>query len=165
MAAHRTRRPDLGGGATPTRRGSARLKAQFAAYVAVLQAAEDLQRGFAELLKRAGLSPAQYNVLRVLRGAGPAGLACGEVGAKLIRHDPDITRLFDRLERRGLVERSREARDRRVVVTRITEKALGVLATLDDPVDALHERQLGHLSERQLGDLAALLQAARGGPG
>jgi DNA-binding MarR family transcriptional regulator len=139
---------------------SPRTQAQFEAYAALLKAAEDLQRGFAELLKKGHLSPAQYNVLRILRGAGPEGLACGEVGAKLIRHDPDITRLLDRLEHRGLVARTREARDRRVVRTRLTDKGADLLAEFDTPVDALHEKQFGHLEERQLRELKSVLEAA-----
>jgi DNA-binding MarR family transcriptional regulator len=137
-----------------------KVNAQFEAYAAVLKAAEDLQRGFVELLKTHDLSPSQYNVLRVLRGAGPAGLTCGEVGDRLVRHDPDITRLVDRLERRGLVERTRERADRRVVRTHITKAGLVLLAELDAPVDALHDRQLGHLSAKRLHQLSALLQEA-----
>jgi DNA-binding MarR family transcriptional regulator len=146
-----------------TRKTSARpprTQAQFEAYAAVLKAAEDLQRGFVELLKARQLSPSQYNVLRILRGAGAAGLACREVGDRLIRHDPDITRLLDRLEHRGLVERTREAADRRVVRTRITKAGVALLAELDAPVDGLHDRQLGHMTARQLLALSKLLQEA-----
>jgi DNA-binding MarR family transcriptional regulator len=140
---------------------SDRAQAQSDAYLGILRAAEELQRGFVELFKQADLSFAQYNVLRVLRGAGPAGLACGEVAGRLIRHDPDMTRLLDRLERRGLTERTREPHDRRVVRTRITPKGLALIASLDAPVDALHERQFGHLSLAELGELAARLERAR----
>jgi DNA-binding MarR family transcriptional regulator len=119
-----------------------------------------MQRGITELLKQSHLTTAQYNVLRVLRGAGSDGLACGQVGERLIRHDPDVTRLVDRLARRGLVARSRERADRRIVRTRITPRGLELLASLDGPVDALHERQLGHLSESQLTDLSSLLARA-----
>lgn len=149
-----------GSGTAPRR--TSRTLAQFDTHVAVLQAAETLQRGFTELLKKVDLSGPQYNVLRVLRGAGSTGMACGEVGGRLIRHDPDVTRLMDRLVGRGLVERVRDARDRRVVRTRITPKGLDVLGNLDEPVDALHERQLGHMSAQALGDLARLLREAGG---
>jgi DNA-binding MarR family transcriptional regulator len=135
--------------------------AQYDAYAAILHAAEALQRQVAELLRAADLSLAQYNVLRVLRGAGPRGLGCGEVAGRLARHDPDMTRLLDRLERRHLTERTREPHDRRVVRTRITGEGLALLATLDEPVDALHERQFGHLSGDQLAGLTAVLQEAR----
>jgi len=137
-----------------------KVRAQFEAYAAVLKAAEDLQRGFAELLKAHDLSPSQYNVLRILRGAGEAGLACGEVVDRLIRHDPDITRLLDRLEKRGLVQRVREKSDRRVVRTSITKAGLAMLANLDAPVDELHDRQLGHMTTQQLLSLSKMLQEA-----
>jgi DNA-binding MarR family transcriptional regulator len=139
---------------------SPRVRAQFEAYAAVLKAAEDLQRGFTEMLKAHDLSPSQYNVLRVLRGAGPDGLACREVGDRLIRHDPDITRLLDRLEKRGLVERIRQRNDRRVVKTTVTRAGVVLLAGLDEPVDALHQRQLGHVSTTRLLTLSRLLQEA-----
>ena len=80
-----------------------------------------LSRGFAPLLKAEELSSTQYNVLRILRGA-PEGLPCGEIGNRMITRDPDITRLLDRLEKRGLVSRCRETKDRRMVLTRITDK-------------------------------------------
>lgn len=144
----------------PVRVRSLRTRAQFEAYASLLKAAEDLQRGFVELLKAHELSPAQYNVLRVLRGAGAAGLACREVAERLIQHDPDITRLLDRLETRGLVERARERADRRVVRTRITKAGLALIAALDAPVDALHEKQLGHMPPDRLEQLSTLLREA-----
>jgi DNA-binding MarR family transcriptional regulator len=134
--------------------------AQVDAFLALVTTAERLEREVVELLKSASLSPSQYNILRILRGAGDAGLTCGQVGGRLVRHDPDVTRLMDRLVRRGLVERSREEQDRRVVRSRITTAGLELLATLDTPVDALHERQFGHMSERRLRELKTLLAEA-----
>jgi DNA-binding MarR family transcriptional regulator len=96
-----------------------------------------------------------------LRGAGEPGLACREVGGRLISRDPDITRLLDRLEARGLIARTREAQDRRVVKTRITEEGLRLLAELDQPVSDLHRRQLSHLREKQLRQLSTLQDRAR----
>jgi DNA-binding MarR family transcriptional regulator len=155
------RKPEVGGhAAAPVRARSARTKAQFEAFSAVLVAAGQLERELVEVLKTAGLSVAQYNVLRILRGAGAAGLACGQVGGRLIRHDPDVTRLTDRLEKRGLLERTREAADRRIVRTRITETGLALLAGLDEPIDQLHERQFGHMSERRLASLREVLVEA-----
>jgi len=156
----------MGGGAGTGQRGAkkgpgSRAAARRDAYLSILHAAEALQRQVTELLKTADLSLAQYNVLRILRGAAPGELACGEIGERLIRFDPDITRLVDRLDRRGLIERMRDTRDRRVVKTRITRKGLELLATLDDPMDQLHERQLGYLSEGALTGLTSLLQEAR----
>jgi len=118
-------------------------------------------RGLAELLKPAGLSATQYNVLRILRGAGRQGLACREVGDRMVTKDPDMTRLLDRLEARGLVARSRERQDRRVITTRITAAGLRLLKDLDRPVAELHERQLGHVPGPRLRTLLDLLETAR----
>jgi DNA-binding MarR family transcriptional regulator len=147
--------------ARPRRRGAPRLAA--AVYVNLLRTGDALQRGAEAVLKPAGLSPTQYNVLRILRGAGASGLACREIGARMITRDPDITRLLDRLETRRLVARARGQRDRRVVMARITRDGLTLLEELDEPVAALHRRQLGHLGDRQLRTLARLLERARGG--
>jgi DNA-binding MarR family transcriptional regulator len=133
------------------------------AYINVLRTADALLRGTEEVLKRAGLSGAQYNVLRILRGAGPEGLACREIGERMIARDPDITRLLDRLEGRELVSRKRGEKDRRVVTTRITAKGLQLLKGLDRPVLEVHERQLGHLGRRRMQALIRLLEAARSG--
>lgn len=140
----------------PTRRPPA-----SAAFVSIVQAAEEMQRGMAELLKTRDLSLAQYNVLRILRGAGPDGATCSHVSDNLIRHDPDVTRLLDRLDKRGLIDRARDTKDRRVVRTRITKAGTALLAELDDPVDELHARQLGHVGSKRLADLVALLDEAR----
>ncbi|HWZ54485.1 MAG TPA: MarR family transcriptional regulator [Verrucomicrobiae bacterium] len=130
-------------------------------FVSLLRTADALARGAEALLKPHGLSGTQYNVLRILRGAGEKGLACREVGCRLISRDPDITRLLDRMESRGLIARAREAGDRRVVRTRITPEGLRLLAELDEPVRQLHRRQLRHLPEKQLRQLSALLDRAR----
>ncbi len=140
---------------------SPRTVAQVHALIALVEAAAQLERDAADLLKTADLSAAQFNVLRILRGAGPEGATCGQVGDRLIRHDPDVTRLLDRLDRRGLIARGRDAADRRIVRTRITRKGLDLIARLDGPVDTLHERQFGHLSERQLSDLRDLVETLR----
>ena len=143
-------------------RQSVRTDLERQTYIALLQVAGELEREVVELLKTRGLSLAQYNVLRILRGAGRDGATCSQVGGQLIKHDPDVTRLVDRLIRAGLVERARDTRDRRVVRTSITEAGLKVLAELDDPMDALHRRQLGHMSESALQSLQQLLGAAGG---
>ena len=130
-------------------------------FLALWRTADALTRGPEALLKTAGLSGTQYNVLRILRGAGAAGLACREVGCRLISRDPDITRLLDRLETRGLITRTREQKDRRVVKTFITDKGLQILAKLDAPVQELHRRQLRHLPPAKLRQLSRLLELAR----
>jgi DNA-binding MarR family transcriptional regulator len=133
------------------------------AFLAIVRAAEELQRGAVELFKDYDLSLAQYNVLRILRGAGPAGATCGDVAGSLIRHDPDVTRLLDRLDTRGLIERGRDPKDRRIVRTKITKAGAALLAELDEPVADLHARQLGHVSDKRLDELVALLGEARAG--
>lgn len=131
-----------------------------AAYLDLLGTTEVLSRRPAQVLKTEDLSPTQYNVLRILRGAAD-GLACGEIGARLITRDPDITRLLDRLEKRGLISRCRETTDRRMVLTRITQEGLEVLARLDKPVQEAHRKQLGHLGRERLRALAELLVVCR----
>jgi len=95
-----------------------------------------------------------------LRGA-PDGLPCGEIASRMITRDPDITRLLDRLEKRELISRSRETRDRRTVIARITPDGLKLLARLDGPVEEGHRKQLGHLGRERLRALTELLCAAR----
>ena len=117
--------------------------------------------GMVEVLKPSGLTPTQYNVLRILRGAGSVGLACGEIAERMVTKDSDITRLLDRLENQELVRRSRDEKDRRIVMTFITPEGLHTLKELDTPIVELHRRQLGHLGERRLKQLSELLESAR----
>jgi DNA-binding MarR family transcriptional regulator len=127
-------------------------------FVALLQAADSLGQGAEELLKSAGLTGAQYNVLRILRGAGPGGLPCSGIGDRMISHDPDMTRLLDRMEKRGVIFRERQTDDRRVIKTRVTSQGLDLLKTLDQPVRELHKRQFRHMSAARLKLLAGLLE-------
>lgn len=118
-------------------------------YLSLIRTADVLGRGCHVTLKEAGISPPQYNVLRILRGAGAAGLPCGEISARMVTRDPDVTRLLDRLEQRGLIARGRAPEDRRVVATRITPAGLEMLAGLDPVMQDLHKRQLGVLSREE----------------
>ena len=131
------------------------------ALVALQRTADRLHWQLSEMLKAHGLSPTQYNALRILRGAGEEGRACSEIAERMINRDPDITRLVDRLERRRLVVRSREGRDRRVMTTRITHAGLELLQSLDRPIEEFNRKLLGHLGEQQLRTLIELLEAAR----
>jgi DNA-binding MarR family transcriptional regulator len=131
------------------------------AFLSIERTAELLQGQIAKLLKPAGVSPAQYNVLRILRGAGEDGLPCGEIGGRMIQRDPDITRLIDRMEHRGWVARIRSNSDRRVVRVRILDPALDILAGLDDSVLALHKEQFGSLDRAGLQSLIDLLEKLR----
>ena len=130
-------------------------------YLNLLRTADALLRQVEVALKPAGLSSTQYNVLRILRGAAPRGLACCEISDRMITHDPDITRLLDRLESRGLVKRKRERTDRRVVKVRITTEGLRILKALDEPIAALHRRQLRQVDPDSLRLLIRLLEQAR----
>ena len=121
-----------------------------------------LSRPLAQVLKSEDLSSTQYNVLRILRGAGE-GLICGEIAERMITRDPDITRLLDRLEKRGLISRCRETRDRRMVLARISPLGLEVLSRLDGPIEEAHRRQLGHLGCERLRELGDLLEVCREG--
>lgn len=129
-------------------------------FVSLLRTADLLSRSAEKVLKLADVSPTQYNVLRILRGA-PEGLTCSEIGKRMISRDPDITRLLDRLEKRSLVARCRETKDRRQVMTRISPEGLRLLRDLDGPVNDVHRRQLGHMGREGLRSLQELLEKAR----
>jgi DNA-binding MarR family transcriptional regulator len=131
------------------------------AFVSVLRTAGAFQWREAELLKPYEITLPQYNVLRILRGAGSEGLICREIGERMIARDPDVTKLLDRLEARGLVSRERQEKDRRVIVARVTPEGLNLVAEIDSPVLKLTEELLGHLGERKLGTLIRLLEEAR----
>jgi len=131
-----------------------------AAFLDLLRTTDMLSRGLVAILKPEDLSSTQYNVLRILRGA-PEGLPCGEIAKRMITRDPDITRLLDRLEKFGLISRSRVARDRRTVMARITGAGLKLLARLDEPIQEAHRKQLGHLGRERLRLLTDLLREAR----
>jgi DNA-binding MarR family transcriptional regulator len=131
------------------------------AYVAILRTADQLQLSVAEMLKSHGLSPTQFNALRILRGAGDAGLACSEIGERMINHDPDITRLLDRLEKRGLIQRSRGQKDRRVIIGNITGAGLEILQTLDRPLEELHRQLMSQVGEPKLKSLLKVLEMIR----
>ena len=131
--------------------------------LALYRTSDQLAVRMNEVLKAAGLSPSQYNVLRILRGAEGEPLPCGEISDRMIRRDPDLTRLLDRLETRGLVTRTRGVDDRRVVRAAITEEGLQVLAELDGPVGASVRSALEHVSEERLRVLLEILEEVRGG--
>jgi MarR family transcriptional regulator, organic hydroperoxide resistance regulator len=133
------------------------------AYLNLQKTADQLSGAVTAALKPYGVSQTQYNVLRILRGAEPEGLACREIGSRMITHDPDITRLLDRLESRGLVSRSREERDRRVIVTRITREGIRLLDELDEPIEALLQDLLKEIGIPELRTFIELLELARSG--
>lgn len=114
-----------------------------------------------DLFATVGISPQQYNALRLLRAAAPAGLTVQGIGDRLISRAPDMTRLLDRLEERGWIERNRRTDNRRVVNVTITDAGRHLLDELSERVRRCHQQQLGHLSTEQLTELATLLAAAR----
>jgi DNA-binding MarR family transcriptional regulator len=126
-------------------------------FVALLKIADSLSQEAEQLIKTAGLTGAQYNVLRILRGAEPDGLLCRGIGERMISRDPDITRLLDRMESHKLITRERQKEDRRVIKTRVTAEGLKLLKKLDRPVHELHRKQFGHLTPARLKQLAELL--------
>jgi DNA-binding MarR family transcriptional regulator len=134
----------------------------------VIRTADHFSRAFEELLKPFNLSATQYNVLRILRGISQNheccnGVPCKTIGEHMVTRDPDITRLLDRLETRGLITRQRDTKDRRIVSTRITAEGLGILEQLDKPVLELHRRQFAHMPEAKIAQLIDLLEQARTG--
>lgn len=135
----------------------ASLPLEDQAFIALQKAADGLGQQAEQLLKANGLTGAQYNVLRILRGAEPNGLGCSSIGERMISHDPDITRLLDRMEKRALITRERQKDDRRVVKTRITSEGLTMLKRLDHPIRELHKRQFREISGAQLKNLIETL--------
>jgi DNA-binding MarR family transcriptional regulator len=129
-------------------------------FIELLHTTDRLTRGVAAVLKKEDLSLTQYNVLRILRGS-PDGLPCGEIGRRLVTREPDITRLLDRMEKRDLISRCRETKDRRTVMTKITKAGLDTVDRLDAPMHAVHRKQLGHLGNQHLVSLTRLLRETR----
>ena len=131
------------------------------AYLNLVRTGALLQHSFAEMMKAQGITPTQYNVLRILRGAGRAGLCRHEIRDRLLTPVPDVTRLLDRLVDGGLVTRERSETDRRMVTARLTEQGRATLAYLDRPTARELDRLLGHMSEEALDSLSGLLAEAR----
>lgn len=133
------------------------------AYLSLLRTADSLQTAMEGKLKEFDLTGTQYNALRILRGAGADGLPCREIGERMITHDPDITRLLNRLEKRGLAHRLRDKRDRRVIYGKITAAGLKLLREMDEPVEKFGREILNHVSQADLRKLIELLEAVRCG--
>jgi DNA-binding MarR family transcriptional regulator len=136
---------------------------QQEAYLSVVRTTSALTDRVEELLKPYGISATQYNVLRILRGAGQGGLCRNELRDRMLTRMPDMTRLLDRMEEAGFVTRSRERDDRRMVLTRITARGRDLLGELDRPMNELHREQLAGLSGEQLRTLIDLLRVVREG--
>ena len=129
-------------------------------FIALLRVHERLKGEMEALFAEQGLSEAQFNALRILRGAGPKGLPTQQIAERLITRQPDVTRLVDRLCAAKLVLRRRCEEDRRVVYVVLTAAGRKALGALDAPVDALHRRQFAHMERKQLALLGELLGEA-----
>ena len=151
---------------TPALRDELRQRKPFRsleqeAHLNIVRTAAVLADAFEQMLKPAGITGAQYNVLRILRGAEGDGLCRNELRDRLLTRMPDVTRLLARMEEAGLVARARDADDRRLVTTRITARGRRVVDELDAAVAKEHRRRLGHLDADQLGTLIELLTLIR----
>jgi DNA-binding MarR family transcriptional regulator len=127
----------------------------------LIRTTDQLTRVIADMLKPVDLSMTQYNVLRILKGAGEQGLACSEIADRMVTRDPDITRLLDRLEKRELVRRARSVEDRRVVNVQITREGLKLVVSIETPILEAGKKQLAHVGEKRLKELIDLLELAR----
>jgi DNA-binding MarR family transcriptional regulator len=135
---------------------------QEAVVLSIMRTADQVVVPMNDVLRAAGLSPSQYNVLRILRGAGDDGLPCGEITDRMVRRDPDLTRLLDRLETSDLVSRTRDTKDRRIIRASITGEGLTLLDSLDAPVEESIRRTLAHMPVARLRMLLQLLDEVRG---
>ena len=123
-----------------------------------------VEESWTQYLKRAeGISPSQYNILRILRGARPKAARISEIADRMVTRDPDVTRLVDRLIKQGLARRERDSDDRRVVLVEITAAGLALLARLDGPAGEATEAAMAGLKPQQLRTLDTLLNEVRAG--
>jgi len=130
------------------------------AMLSIIRTADVLSQRATQFLKQFDISAPQYNVLRILRGS-LNGLSCGQIAERMISRDPDVTRLLDRLETRGLIGRERHGQDRRVVMAHITAGGLELVTELDPLMVAEHRRQFGAMGRVKLSQLIELLEQAR----
>lgn len=122
---------------------------------------EFVQQRQADFFKQFQLTATQYNILRILRGAGKDGVTCSQAAERMVAADPDITRLLDRLEARQLIDRQRSSEDRRVVISRITAQGTALLKEIDRPLAEFVKRQVGHLGKERLTQLIEILETIR----
>jgi len=134
---------------------------QEEAILNVMRTSDCLQRTFQQKTREWGLTPTQYNVLRILRGAQPDGLTCAAIGERMIAMEPDITRLLGRLKRLKLIRQHRDRQDRRVVMTQISEAGLDLLRAMDPVIQRIPLELLGHFGRGELAEMIRLLEIAR----
>lgn len=131
------------------------------ATLGLLRTADAIKRSLAQVIEPHGITPQQYNVLRILRGAGPDGLPTLTIGERMVEQTPGVTRLVDRLERKGLVARTPCPKDRRRVFCRITPKGLDLLRELDEPVNRWDAQAVSILPPSELDSFITLLDRVR----
>ena len=134
------------------------------ALLSIARTAALVEHAGSEAFKPFNLTITQYNVLRILRGAGEEGLCRNEVGERMVTKVPDVTRLLDRMDAAGLIVRQRGGQDRRFVATRITDKGLKLLEKIDRELPSIHARQIGHVSQKRLRELISILEEVRSAP-
>ncbi len=127
----------------------------------LMRTADCLQRAFQRRTRHWGITSTQYNVLRILRGAGSQGLTCSAIGERMITAEPDITRLLARMKVLRLIRQQRDKRDRRVVWTQISSTGLDLLGKMDDEINRMPKELLGHLNQKELVEFIRLLELAR----
>lgn len=137
-----------------------KLMIQQEAALSILRTAELIHHECSAILKPFDLTTPQFNILRILRGA-PDGLSCGQIAERMVNRDPDVTRLLDRMEARGLIVRERSDEDRRVITSFISQAGLEVLQLADPAISRMHERQFHDMSERQLIQMIKLVEQIR----
>ena len=129
--------------------------------LSMVRTADQLVAPMTERLRAEGLSLSQYNILRILRGSAGQGLTCGDISERMVRRDPDLTRLLDRLEKRELVARERSTTDRRMVLTTLTPAGRELLDSLDRDVESTMQATLQHMAPARIRALLELLEEAR----
>ncbi len=132
------------------------------AVLSLLRSSHQVEQQLSRFLRHWQLTPTRYNALRILRGAGSEGLPCGEVGERMVTPVPDVTRLLDRLEKRGWVERRRDPEDRRVVRVTLTPRAEELLGRVDGPLGEWLAAALAPLGDEKTLQLVSLLAEVRG---
>lgn len=135
--------------------------AEEEALLNLLRTSDRLSRAMQRIIRPWGVTATQYNVLRILRGAGPEGLTCSEIGARMLTEDPDITRLLRRLKYLKLIRQHQDRHDRRVVRTLISEAGLRLLEEMDPVLKRAPQELIGHLSRDEIAELIRLLEVAR----
>lgn len=134
---------------------------QHEAYLSILRTAVELSHTTDKFLKRFGVSQAQFNVLRIVQGAGTEGLGRNEIAERMVTVTPDMTRLLDRLEAAGLVIRKRDREDKRHTSTTITAAGRKLLQEVEEPLMQLHRKQFSQLGTKQIRPILAALEAVR----